>query len=247
MTPNNSIYLEHLVLQALHKPWSPHWAYEGVEYSHGFLRRTGRLTAPPSALPPQLLSCTPTRGGSHICSLFLHPMLLGLCVLPRSRDFSGWKSNTVVLCPTLTTVRWTHGTPRSCVCHMITAYIPNIMELSPTSTAVTLKTSLRVILWKNKRKARWLGNGHAESETGVKPSSGPLGDFQMMHILLGQDGDRSNEAADASPTWDEDSHRTSQWGTSYAECLRTHRFLPPRSLDHPALAGGIHAIWKQIE
>lgn len=55
-----------------------------------------------------------------------------------------------------------------------------------------------------------MGNGHAKSEAGVKLSSGPPAGFQMVHLFLGQDADIANEAADASPAWDEDSHRTSQ-------------------------------------
>lgn len=125
----------------------------------------------------------------------------------------------------------THGTPRSCFCHMITAYIPRIVELS---TAVIFKMLLRVILRKSERKARWLGNGYAGSETGVELPAGPPEDFQMMRILLGQDADISKKAADASPVWDKDSHRTSQWGTSYAEYLHTGRFLPLHSPDRPA-------------
>lgn len=175
------------------------------------------MTAPPSALPPSPCRTFP-HGHFHLSPVHSHHALETVGVTQEQGLFC-----VMVLC-----LWYIQEFFMPCDPSMYSQYYWAL----PHSTDVILKIILRVILCKSKRKTSnyWICNGHPEAGAKVKLSSGPSEDFQMMHILLERDADIPNGAEGASPTWNEDSHKTSQWSTSYTENLCTDSSLSlPRS------------------
>lgn len=96
---------------------------------------------------------------------------------------------------------------------------------------IVVKMLLGVFIWKSNRKTGWAGSSHMGS--GLRLTSGPPGHFQMMHVPLSRT-QTCHVKQQMLLLPGTDSHRTSQWGMSYAEYLHASRFLPLHSPCHPA-------------